>query len=268
MSNLVKQYNVVQQQEKVRVIDYNGIIEQKLAAIIKEQNGGEAVEGFRSLDSITEELELVDVKEPEEILQEAEEQAEQIVSEAKGQAEVIINSAKQEAENVLQQAKDEGYQAGYGEGSQQAREELEVEFRQKKSELDSFKQELQENYNREMRQLEPKLLDVILEVVQKVFHIQFDDKKEILLHLIENAIKNIEGSKNFHIRVGEEQQAFVEKHKEDIMDRVGHDISLEVLSDQSLNSNQCVIETDSGVFDCSLGVQLENLIKDLRSLSS
>ena len=28
-----------------------------------------------------------------------------------------------------------------------------------------------------------------------------------------------------------------------------------------------MIETDSGIFNCSLGVQLENLIKDLKSLS-
>ena len=265
MSNLVKQYNVVQQQEKVRMIDYNSRIEQKLVELAKEQNGGVEPDEFRSLNSITEEVTLRD---PEEIIREAEEEAEQILREATEQADVLVSSAQERADEVLQQAQAEGLREGYEVGERQARETLENEYQQKREELERFRIELQEDYNREMHQLEPKLLDVILAVVQKVFHIQFDDKKEILLYLVENAIKNIEGSKNFHIRVGEEQRAFIEKHKETILDRVGHDITLEILSDPALDNNQCVIETDSGVFDCSLGVQLENLIKDLRSLSS
>lgn len=40
-----------------------------------------------------------------------------------------------------------------------------------------------------------------------------------------------------------------------------------MIADPMLEENQCMIETDSGIFNCSLGVQLENLIKDLKSLS-
>lgn len=36
--------------------------------------------------------------------------------------------------------------------------------------------------------MEQDLVDVIVTVFEKVFHIQFDDKKEILMHLIEDAI--------------------------------------------------------------------------------
>ena len=45
-------------------------------------------------------------------------------------------------------------------------------------------------------------------------------------------------------------------------------MSLEIISDLSLEGNQCIIETDTGIFDCSMDVQLKNLIKDLKSLSS
>ena len=45
-------------------------------------------------------------------------------------------------------------------------------------------------------------------------------------------------------------------------------MSLEIVSDGGLTGNQCIIETDTGIFDCSMDVQLKNLIKDLRSLSS
>ena len=51
--------------------------------------------------------------------------------------------------------------------------------------------------------MEKDLVDVILEVFNKVFHIQFDDKTEILLSLVSDAIMGIEGSKDFRIRVAE-----------------------------------------------------------------
>ena len=60
----------------------------------------------------------------------------------------------------------------------------------------------------------------------------------------------------------------LENHREDILERVGHGIELELIADSTMDGNECLIETDSGVFDCSLGTQLENLIKDIRSLCS
>ena len=70
------------------------------------------------------------------------------------------------------------------------------------------------------------------------------------------------------MKVAETNVLFLEHHKEEILDRVGHDIELEILADSTMEGNDCIIETDSGVFNCSLGAQLENLIKDIRSLSS
>ena len=43
--------------------------------------------------------------------------------------------------------------------------------------------------------------------------------------------------------------------------------SLEIVKDATLERNQCLIETDGGIFDCSLDVQLENLIMDVKALS-
>lgn len=169
---------------------------------------------------------------------------------------------------MFARAKEEGGKQGYEEGFHQAQETLEAEYQQKQEELERLEQKRQDNYEMQMQELEPKLLDVILTVVEKVFHIQFKDKREILLYLVGNAIANIEGSKSFRIRIGIDQKEFIEFHKEEILDRVGHDMSLEIVSDIALSGNQCIIETETGVFDCSMDVQLKNLIKDLRSLSA
>lgn len=42
---------------------------------------------------------------------------------------------------------------------------------------------------------------------------------------------------------------------------------LEVVEDITLHKNECMIETDGGVFDCGLGTQLDELTKRLKLLS-
>ena len=130
------------------------------------------------------------------------------------------------------------------------------------------KRGLEDEYRSKMETMENDLVDVILEVFNKVFHIQFDNKKHILMYLIDDAILNIEGDKKFRIKVADSNVLFLENHRENILERVGHGIELEFIADSSMDGNACIIETDSGVFDCSLGTQLENLIKDIRSLCS
>ena len=40
-----------------------------------------------------------------------------------------------------------------------------------------------------------------------------------------------------------------------------------IVQDMALKQNECMIETDSGVFNCSLDVELHNLIKQIKLLS-
>ncbi|MBS6281314.1 MAG: hypothetical protein KH449_11175 [Lachnospiraceae bacterium] len=176
-----------------------------------------------------------------------------MLSQARAQADVLIDDARQEAEAIRDEAKKQGYLEGQN--------TLEQEQQQKKIQLQNSYQEKQKN-------MEKELVDVILNVFNKVFHIQFDDKKEILLHLIDNAIANIEDEKHFRIKVAGDNVSFLEKHKDEILDYVGHDIELEIVPDYTLNENACTIETDAGIFDCGVDVQLDNLMKDIKLLAA
>ena len=266
LSNLYKQYNTIEPAKHVRMIDNNAIVEQKLAELVRKQSGVEQTEekGFQELGYVAEKVEPED---PEELLQSAKEESDALLKKAREEAEETLALAKEQSKQVLAQAREEGHRQGYEEGFHQAKEELGAEYAQKAEELKRQGQEQQEAYECQMRELEPKLLDVVLDVVQKVFHIRFADQKEILLYLIGNAIANIENCKSFRIRVGGEQKEFLECHRKEILERVGCDLSLEIVLDLSLEGNQCIIETDAGIFDCSMDVQMENLIRDLKALS-
>ena len=250
LSNLYKQWGVAPKQEGARIINSNAIVAQKIEEMAKkmrEQAGTEV----DFTDGFSQGLGAENVE------------AERILSEAKAKADAILNDAQTQKAELLEQAKEEGRTRGYDEGKAKA----DAEEQEMQRHLQQLEESLNTDYRNKLQHMEQQVVEVVVHVFEKVFHIQFDDKTEILLSLVSDAIMGIEGSKDFRIRVAEVNFEFMENHRHELEERVGEDISLEMIADPMLEENQCMIETDSGIFNCSLGVQLENLIKDLKSLS-
>ncbi len=264
MSNLFKQYNTVEPERDVRVIDYNPMVEQRLAELAKKQGGQDG--GFRELSLVADEVQMPR-EDPEEVIRRQLEEAEETLSRAKEEAKALLEEAQAGADGIRQKALEDGQKEGYDTGFAQAKAELEEEYGHRKAELERLEADRQAEYDRELKELEPRLLDAVLTVVEKVFRVRFDDKKDILLHLVGNTLAEIEGCREFCIRVCREDKEFLEAHKEEILAGVGTDIALTFTADLTMEANECVIETDSGMFDCGVGVQLGNLIKDLKALS-
>ena len=223
MSNLYKPWFVHTESQNTRVIDSNDHIQEFLKQQMVKQDRPVGPDGFAE-GIITDKTEnVIPVEEPEQDMIAVNEKAEQILSQARAQADVLIDDARQEAEAIRDEAKKQGYLEGQN--------TLEQEYNQKKQQLEQEQQQkkiqLQNSYQEKQKNMEKELVDVILNVFNKVFHIQFDDKKEILLHLIDNAIANIEDEKHFRIKVAGDNVSFLEKHKDEILDYVGHDIELE-----------------------------------------
>ena len=236
---------------------------------------GEEAEGEEASSAFTPGLpvEMIDPddyvpKEPEpdpensKAAEEARVLAEQIVAEAQTQAAAILQEAEAEAGGIRQQA----MESGYSEGTARAEEEKNAFLAEQEAALNAKIEELEREKEAAVSTLEPEMLDVMLTVFNKVFHIQFDDKKEILSYLVMNTIMGVEGSKEFRIKTSNDNFPYLSAHLEEIREQVGEEYHLEVVADGTLGENKCIIETDAGFFDCSLGVHLESLIKDLKSI--
>lgn len=190
-------------------------------------------------------------------------QADEMLANAREEADAIIAEAKEQAEALKSHYEEEGKKVGYQEGLADAMNE----FNAKKDELEIERQNLQAQFEEKERTMESELVDVITEVMERFFLIQFGNKKDLLLHLIDNALINIENSREFLIKVNDENFDFLNQYKSQLQEKVGNDLQLDIIRDPVLDIHQCLIETDGGVFDCSLDVELDNLVKDLKSLS-
>lgn len=291
MSNVYKYYVPQEKTDQTRYINSNAASEEKIKrfaeaeARAKElqrmqdmspseaeeegEEGGEFVEGILA-DQVDPEGQNVVGAEgeptpepqeqgpPPEVMQ----QIEALVDRANEEAEQILSNARAQAEELKKAASAKGHE----EGLQSGRAAAEKEITERMQEVEALKTRIQAERDQALKELEPQLLDVILQVFERVFHIQFGEKKEILEYLIIHTIMNVEGSREFRIKTSESNLDYLNAHLPEIRAQVGQEYSLEVISDSALSPSQCVIETEAGLFDCSIDVHLENLIKDLKSL--
>ena len=286
LSNLYKAHiNQKKNDFYTRVIDYNDLLEQKLSALSFEQEtklrkqrmkqskagGGEIQDEEGTLvqeESVPENAfqEGLFAPAPEleiDYVEQAKEQAAQIVADATKDAEEILKKAAQEAEKLREQAVQQGTSQGYNEGMEQAHaneDKMRAEYEQM-----CVKQE--QEYAKKLEQMEPLLMDAIVDVFDHVLQCDLAKRKKILLHLICRTVQNIKDSQKFQIRVSMEDYPAVSERKNEIIQKVGSSALLDIVQDESINQGQCTIDTDEGIFDCGLDVQFENLANDLKMLS-
>ena len=272
MSNLYKQRYVFSDSFSKRVINSNAKVAERLEELHRQEQmeaqGSQpqgAVDGFMAglqaeeIDAVPKEP----VISPEEIRKMAQEEADDLLADARKQADALLADADMQADAIREEAKNAGFEQGHQEGTAKAEEEL----TRLRSQIEEEHRQLEADYRQKVQQLEPYLVEIVSDVFEKVFHVHFDDKKEVLVYLIEKVILNAEGTKEFQVRVSRADYEFVEGQKDAISAQVGASITVEIMADASLQEHQCMIETDSGVFECGVDVQLENLLGTLKSLS-
>ena len=266
MSNLLKFNNVVIHNQDKMVIDSNRmveeIIEQRRKILGQSSEGPVAdSDGFVcGLEAATVE-ELVADEEPEVVVPEIDFEALRI------QEEEILQAARDEAVCIKEEARNSGYEAGLMEGREAALAELEQKRAAMEQEFEERRQLLEVEYQEMKANMEPELIETLVQVFAKVTHTIADSKKDLVVALANSVLKSIEKSKTYLIKVSEEDYGFVASNLDMILHGVAKDVNIDACVDFQLKRNQCVIETDLGVFDCSLDIQLENLINDIRLLS-
>ena len=76
-----------------------------------------------------------------------------------------------------------------------------------------------------------------------------------------------DNSKDFIIKVSPDDYKFLVNNQGKIYCAMSKEIQMDIVEDVTMKKNECIIETDTGVFNCSLDIELNNLIKDLKLLS-
>lgn len=285
MSNLFKAGFVSFDQSDARIIDNNDLSNRKIEAYqerelkrqrtrMMQEEGyeeGDSVEdfvpgiGLEQIDQLTQDQNMLgSFPDPQFDMEAMQAEIDLKLQQAQEQAEMIINDAQQQAENIRSQAMEQGRQQGYETGYQEglaAVEQIKQETLQKQEELDK-------EYQQIVDELEPEMVDVLTQIYEHVFGVDMREDKGIILHLLKNTLSRIEPGNNFIVHISPDDYDDVMEEKDSIDACItSPSTTMEIIEDPLLKKNECMIESDSGVFDCSLGVELSELTRKLKLLS-
>ncbi len=290
MSNIYKYFFVNVDSEEKRIIDSSEILDQKLEKIsdeleeepkpwltenfyetdgdenpgveglVRDEDGQteEYVDdggGFDSNPPIADEEAYDDSAMREEMMGHLQEEIDQMRSEA-------MADIQAELDTLRMQAREEGQKAGYDQGFAQGNAEAMAILEEERARL----KEMEKEYDLNIQAVEPLFVDKLTSIYQHIFQVDLSEHRDIILHLIDTTIHSIETGKNFIIRVSKEDIGFVTMQKSKLLGGL-NEVTAEIVEDATLQKNECLIETEGGIFDCSLDVELEALSKKLKLLS-
>jgi type III secretion protein L len=167
------------------------------------------------------------------------------------QAEDIVRLAELEAESIRASAK-EAYESekkrGYSDGLAAGKMEIAAQM------VDTVAAGV--DY---LAGLEKRIVDLVMHAVRKIID-GFDDEDRVL-GLVRKALSYARSQKRVVLRVCPEEAEIVQEHLRDLLrDFPGIGI-LDVASDPRLDKGACVLESELGLIDAGLDVQLANIRK-------
>ena len=291
MSNLFKGMFVNYDSSEARVIDSNELANKKIeqakeaelrrqrALMAQEEGYEEGYEGddfvpgieMEQLSQLTEDQSMLgDFPEPQESndkqfdMEAMQAEMDFKIQQAQEQADMIIAQAQADAEQYRQQAIEQGHQEGYNDGYQEGVAAAEA----LKQEIESQRGDLEKEYQTIVDELEPEMVDVLTQIYEHVFNVDLREDKEIILHLLKSTLSRIEPGNNLIVHISSDDYDDVMDHKDELDAAItSPNTTMEIIEDPLLKENECMIESDSGVFDCSLGVELSEVSRKLKLLS-
>lgn len=203
----------------------------------------------------------------EQILSDAQQEAEELLTQAREQAEAeaeqILSDARAQAEAARESITVQARQQGYQEGMHQA----EMELARKEQALKERLQAMEAEYEGFVEQLEPRFVDAITGVYEHLFQVELSSYRGILMNLIAATVRQVEG-RDFLVHVSAEDYPYVSMEKKTLTEALASpNATLELVEDITLQHNECMIETEGGIYDCGLGTQLSELAQKLKLLS-
>ena len=247
------------QDENIKPFSFKQLgFEEDLSGEIDENQVDDFNEGMNviSVDEVREE-------EKKKISEELEEEQNRILDEARKQAQEILEEANLSAEDIKNQAFEDGFERGIEEGKNQGLNELE----QRKIELEQEYNAKSMELDQMAESLEPRYAELVAGLVEKLTGVVCKDKKDIIVYLIDNALHGIERTRNIILHISKEDMGTVSAKRDDLIKNLSDDTEFDIIEDASLIHNQCIIDLDSKIIDCSLDTQLENLKEQLKMLA-
>ena len=206
----------------------------------------------RQVDAIKNQLE----QENAEYLQKLEHMRQEIINDAKAQSDEIMKKVKLDSINELENARKKGFEEGFNAGRGEALSQCETYVKT----AAQFLSEINSRKEAYFIQNEEKLLDISIEMAEKITLEELKTDKNVLFRIVEQAAKNFRNSDYIKISFAKgDVSREVVTDLDFIKTLVGNipEIEVEILPEAA--EGTVILDNNSEIIDASVPTQLELL---------
>lgn len=163
----------------------------------------------------------------------------------------VIQKAQEEANTILASARkvyEDEKQKGYDDGVKQGKQQM-------AQHLMDYVSKTVEGYEH----FEEKMLEIIMQALRHILGEM--DNKDLVMAVIKRVISAVRSQKEVTLRVAPTQKDFVQAQLAPILSTYPSVHFIDVVADPRLKEGDCIAETEIGVVDARLEVQLEAIHK-------
>lgn len=180
---------------------------------------------------------------------------EDLLGKAQQEALIIVRTAEAEADATRQRAYEEGFASGVRDSVAVA-EEL---IRRLESDLAG----LAEEKARLVDDVEPQVLKLCIEAVEKVIRHEIRTDPSVVMRVLKACLRRVKDFGDVSVRVSPQEIEYVKARREELEAAVEGARSLRLVSDRRVSPGGCVVESPSGTFDARIPTQIERISKAL-----
>ncbi|MEA4988307.1 MAG: FliH/SctL family protein [Anaerovorax sp.] len=213
-------------------------------------------------------LEEASMNVPQEIIEQARQEADEIMRKAAMDASEVMNAGRQRALEVQEEAKTQGYQAGYDIGKNEAIKKVEEEYKNQLSQeysvflesmytaslqIEEKKKEMQMQYLKQMQEM-------VLTIAEKVINVSLKSSAEVIERMILFALETSASYQWAKVRISAEDAKRMQEAGVDLesaLKHVAERVKIVVIEDAP--SGTCYVEFPDQIIDASAQTQLQNI---------
>lgn len=197
------------------------------------------------------------------IIVDAKNQAQNIIAQAQQQSQAILSKAETEAEaskdDILAESRRQGYEEGYEDG----KEKITTELENLVYNVNNFAKCKFDIKQRIIKSLHNDILDMVLEISEKICKVELQENRKVLIRVVANAISQLKEKENVTIIVNPEMAQKIYDISENLKESIQNLEHIKIIEDNSVSTDGTIVESVGSRVDARVRAQIEQIAQKL-----
>jgi flagellar assembly protein FliH len=211
---------------------------------------------------------------PEDILQQARDEAAFILEQARAEADCLVDEAKRQAETILAEAanrveeaageaREEGYQSGYQAGFQAGKADGEADYRQLIGETVEMINGFEEEKKALMRDSHLQIVQLACAIAEKIMEKELEVGGSWIENTVKSALAELVDRSQIEIVAHPEDIPLLLKFREECSTIYDSQMEIRYSADEKIRKGGCILRTRQGTVDARIECQLNEVKRAL-----